>query len=188
MRADLCSVTQNGRRTISYMSVSMGLMADLDLKTEHLRWMGDARFVYGFLRGSTFFRLTHTVARLTFPNPVVIWQRPSPIKISFKASERDKLKMLENYQSAWHTRDEDGKTCWDDLDPSEKLPSLKHSETDTEGWEDFNLPTLYFYGGSMPYVSQCVSLTTFITSPFHPGPHPLSGTCFSGRWHCRTRA
>jgi len=113
----------------------MGLMADVDIKTEHLRWMGDTRFVYGFLRG-------------------IIWQRPSPIKISLKVSERDKLKLHENYQSAWHKRDDDGKTCWDDLDPSEKLPPLKHSETDTEGWEDVNLPTLYFYGGLMPYVGR----------------------------------
>jgi len=39
--------------------------------------------------------------------------------------------MHEDYQSAWHKRDEDRKTCWDDLDLSEKLPPLKHSETDT---------------------------------------------------------
>ena len=42
------------------MSVSIGLMADLDIKTEHLRWMGDTRFVYGFLRGGAFIRLTYT--------------------------------------------------------------------------------------------------------------------------------
>jgi hypothetical protein len=26
-------------------------MADIDLGTEHLRWMGSSRFTYGFLRG-----------------------------------------------------------------------------------------------------------------------------------------
>ena len=26
-------------------------MADLDLETEHLRWMGDSRFIYGFIKG-----------------------------------------------------------------------------------------------------------------------------------------
>ena len=96
--------------------------------------------------------------------------------------------MHENYQSAWNKQGEDGKTCWDDLDPSEKLPPLKHSETDTEGWENFDLPSLYFYGGLMPYVSQYVSLTVFIARASRPGPHPLSGTYFSGRWHCRTMA
>jgi len=39
---------------ISHMSASMGLMADLDINTEHLRWMGDTRFIYGFLRGGAF--------------------------------------------------------------------------------------------------------------------------------------
>ena len=42
------------------MSVSIGLMADLDIKTEHLRWMGDTRFVYGFLRGGASIRLIYT--------------------------------------------------------------------------------------------------------------------------------
>ena len=41
------------------MSVSIGLMADLDIKTEHLRWMGDTRFVYGFLRGGAFIRFIY---------------------------------------------------------------------------------------------------------------------------------
>lgn len=29
-------------------------MADLDLGTEHLRWMGDGRFILGYLQGGTF--------------------------------------------------------------------------------------------------------------------------------------
>lgn len=41
------------------MSVAIGLMADLDIGTEHLRWMGDTRFVYGFLRGSEFVCLVY---------------------------------------------------------------------------------------------------------------------------------
>ena len=64
---------------------------------------------------------------------VVTWQRPFPIKISLQVSERDKLKMHENYESSWHEQVEGQKTCWDDLDPSEKLLAVKHSETDTVG-------------------------------------------------------
>ena len=33
--------------------------------------------------------------------------------------------MHETYQSAWHMQESNGKTCWDDLHPSEKLPTLK---------------------------------------------------------------
>ncbi len=39
-------------RRWSFMSQAMGLMCDLDLGTENMRWMGDARFVVGFLKGS----------------------------------------------------------------------------------------------------------------------------------------
>lgn len=51
MNVDVFSVTQGGSRSISFMSQSLGLMADLDIGTENLRWMGDARFVFGFIRG-----------------------------------------------------------------------------------------------------------------------------------------
>ena len=95
--------------------------------------------------------------------------------------------MYENYQSAWHKQDNVGKTCWDDLHPSEKLPPLKYSEADTDGWEDFDVPVLYFYGGLMPYVSQCVSLSTSIVTISLPGSHLLSGIYFSGRWRYRTK-
>jgi sphingosine kinase len=51
MKADLFSVTMNSNRIYSFMSQAMGLMADLDIGTEHLRWMGDTRFLLGFLKG-----------------------------------------------------------------------------------------------------------------------------------------
>lgn len=44
------------------MSVAMGLMADLDIKTEHLRWMGETRFIYGFLRGGASTPLVYAIA------------------------------------------------------------------------------------------------------------------------------
>jgi diacylglycerol kinase family enzyme len=50
MKVDVFSVTQGGKRSISFMSQTSGLMADLDIGTENLRWMGDARFVFGFIR------------------------------------------------------------------------------------------------------------------------------------------
>lgn len=51
MKVDVFSLTQNGKRTISFMSQAVGLMADLDIGTENLRWMGDIRFVIGLARG-----------------------------------------------------------------------------------------------------------------------------------------
>ena len=46
---DLVSVTQGNTRTLSFLSQSVGIVAESDLGTEHLRWLGDARFTYGFL-------------------------------------------------------------------------------------------------------------------------------------------
>jgi sphingosine kinase len=50
MKVDLFSMTQNGTRTLSFMSQAVGLMADLDIGTENLRWMGDTRFIVGLFR------------------------------------------------------------------------------------------------------------------------------------------
>ncbi|RMD40841.1 hypothetical protein DV735_g4319, partial [Chaetothyriales sp. CBS 134920] len=46
---DLASITQGNSRTLSFLSQSLGIVAESDLGTEHIRWMGEARFTYGFL-------------------------------------------------------------------------------------------------------------------------------------------
>lgn len=50
---DLCSILllPEGKRRLSFLSQATGLMVDADIGTENLRWMGDARFMWGFLRG-----------------------------------------------------------------------------------------------------------------------------------------
>lgn len=46
---DLVSITQGDQRILSFLSQALGVIADLDLGTEHMRWMGAARFTVGFL-------------------------------------------------------------------------------------------------------------------------------------------
>ncbi|KAK3292068.1 ATP-NAD kinase-like domain-containing protein [Chaetomium fimeti] len=46
---DLVSVTHGGQRTISFLSQAVGLIAEIDLGTESMRWMGATRFTVGFL-------------------------------------------------------------------------------------------------------------------------------------------
>jgi sphingosine kinase len=46
---DLISITQGEERTISFLSQSIGIVAESDLGTDNIRWMGSARFTYGFL-------------------------------------------------------------------------------------------------------------------------------------------
>ncbi|PHH76005.1 hypothetical protein CDD82_4190 [Ophiocordyceps australis] len=46
---DLVSITQSNRRTVSFLSQSLGIVAESDLATEHLRWMGSFRFELGVM-------------------------------------------------------------------------------------------------------------------------------------------
>lgn len=46
---DLVSMTQGDRRILSFLSQSLGLVAECDLGTENLRWMGGSRFEVGIL-------------------------------------------------------------------------------------------------------------------------------------------
>ncbi|KAF8892551.1 ATP-NAD kinase-like domain-containing protein [Infundibulicybe gibba] len=137
MKVDVFSLTQQGKRTISFMSQALGLMAELDIGTEHLRWMGDARFMVGLIRG-------------------VIQFKSCPIQLSFKVAESDKFKMAEILQ----TRRLNDKnevpspvlSC--DAFEGEALPPLRYSNEDTDGWTTFNEPVLYVYAGKGPYVGR----------------------------------
>lgn len=44
---DLISITQGEKRFLSFLSQTLGIIAEADLGTEHLRWMGEHRFTYG---------------------------------------------------------------------------------------------------------------------------------------------
>lgn len=46
---DLVSITQGDRRIVSFLSQSLGIVAESDLGTENLRWMGGTRFTVGLM-------------------------------------------------------------------------------------------------------------------------------------------
>ncbi|KAF2215023.1 hypothetical protein CERZMDRAFT_66268 [Cercospora zeae-maydis SCOH1-5] len=46
---DLVAITQGDRRLYSFLSQSVGVIADTDLGTESLRWMGAFRFTWGII-------------------------------------------------------------------------------------------------------------------------------------------
>ncbi|KAF5018691.1 hypothetical protein F66182_9305 [Fusarium sp. NRRL 66182] len=48
---DLVSVTSGNDRIISFLSQTLGLIAECDLGTEHMRWMGSTRFDIGVAQG-----------------------------------------------------------------------------------------------------------------------------------------
>lgn len=43
-------------------------------------------------------------------------------------------------------------------DYNKNLPSLKHSQVNSEGWTTFEEPILYVYGGKGPYVGRYASI------------------------------
>ncbi|TFK42544.1 ATP-NAD kinase-like domain-containing protein [Crucibulum laeve] len=139
MKVDLFSFTQNGKRTVSFMSQALGLMADLDVGTEHLRWMGDVRFMVGLIRG-------------------IIQFKPCPVQLSFKVAENDKAKMAASLRTR-QMGDDDGNLAspvsfMSEESVSDALPPLKYLHEDEDGWTTFDEPLLYVYAGKGPYVGR----------------------------------
>ncbi|CUA68385.1 sphingosine kinase [Rhizoctonia solani] len=136
MPYDLCSFTQDGETSVSFLSQAIGLMADLDLGTEHLRWMGGARFIAGYLRG-------------------IINNKPCAMTLSIKMPNRDKSEMVQ----ALHRFKADPKlAAGPTLSVTENrestiTPSYLQEDVDAPGWFTFDKPVLYVYSGTMSYVS-----------------------------------
>ena len=63
-RLDLLAITQAGRLYFSFLSQAVGIVAESDLGTEHLRWMGESRFTYGIV--SRLLRKTAYPARVSY--------------------------------------------------------------------------------------------------------------------------
>ncbi|KZS99214.1 hypothetical protein SISNIDRAFT_546021 [Sistotremastrum niveocremeum HHB9708] len=124
MKLDLCLVTQKSSRTWSFMSQAMGLMADVDLGTEHLRWMGDARFMVGFLRE--------------------LWAlKRCPVTMEIKVVAEDKEQMVQQWKS---TRSSGERT--------RATNGVLGKPPSTSEWVTLDKPILYFYAGKMPYVAR----------------------------------
>ncbi|KAI0928500.1 hypothetical protein AcW1_005729 [Taiwanofungus camphoratus] len=143
MSVDICSVSQKDTRVLSFMSQCVGLFADVDIGTEHLRFMGPSRFVLGYIYG-------------------IMKMKACPVKLSLKNPESDKRKMVETlkaYHSKAKTQQQQITHKASNLTDNDStmvspLPELKHSAADGEGWITFDKPILYIYAGKGPYVSR----------------------------------
>ncbi|KAG1756719.1 ATP-NAD kinase-like domain-containing protein [Suillus paluster] len=133
LKTDLFSFTQGDRQRISFMSQTIGIMADIDIETEHLRWMGDTRFILGYLRA-------------------IIARKSCPIELSMKVVDQDKSRMMD----ALYARR--GGASPGLSSPSSSLLSddkkLDSSSSSDEEWTRFEKPILWMYAGQGPFVSQ----------------------------------
>ncbi|KAI9070372.1 hypothetical protein FKP32DRAFT_1586212 [Trametes sanguinea] len=144
MKIDLFSFTQGEKRYISFMSQSMGLIADVDLGTDPLRFMGAQRFILGFIYE-------------------VIRHKSNPYKVSIKVAQSDKRKMVQDMH-ADRARAQSTFSAHPDNDQPEQgeeesagLPPLRYKDADAsaeaEGWVTFEGPLMSLFAGKGPYVS-----------------------------------
>lgn len=154
---DLVSVTQGNRRLISFLSQALGIIAESDLGTEHLRWMGSMRFDFGVI--SRLFK-----------------KRCYPCDIAVKVEyEKDDVK---DHYRRFTT---DARTCA--VAPTQTngeqhdlgLPKLKHGTIQDdlpEGWELVSYDKIgNFYCGNVSF------------QPYVPSAHLDSNQTYSmDRW------
>ena len=146
---DLVSITQGDRRTLSFLSQSAGIVAESDLGTENLRWMGSARFTYGFLvrlLRQTLYPCDLAV-KVDIPDKAAIREHYRT-ELSNHASidDRRERPIGQEADGAFHSREEDG-----------GLPSLKYGSINDDlppGWNLVPYDKLRnFYSGNMAYMS-----------------------------------
>ncbi|KAG2349830.1 hypothetical protein BDR05DRAFT_986223 [Suillus weaverae] len=135
LKTDLFSFTQGDRRLISFMSQTIGITADIDIETEQLRWMGDTRFIIGYIRA-------------------VIARKSCPIELSMKVVDQDKSRMVD----ALHARRAGESPSPSGL-PSSLLSNDKKPDSASsshEEWTRFERPILWMYAGQGPFVSRAL--------------------------------
>ncbi|MCJ1382615.1 sphinganine kinase lcb4 [Xylographa soralifera] len=156
---DLVSVTQGESRTLSFLSQSLGIVAESDLGTDHLRWLGSARFTYGF-----FVRLLRKTIY--------------PCDLAVKVEIGTKAEIKRHCHTQYHSRlsMEERRRVPEQPKPSrspddEGLPALKYGTIADDLPIDWNLVPYgnlgNFYAGNMKYMAA--------DSPFFSAAFPNDG-------------
>ncbi|KAF4927448.1 Sphingoid long chain base kinase 4 [Colletotrichum viniferum] len=144
---DLVSITQGDRRLLSFLSQALGVVAESDLGTEHLRWMGGARFTVGFLQR-------------------IFQKKCYPCDLAVKVEIEDKHGVKEHYRqkmsNASATNLGEGPNAasvesGSSPDTHQGLPPLRYGTINDalpEGWESISSDTMgNFYCGNMAYMA-----------------------------------
>ena len=143
---DLVAITQGQARYLSFLSQSVGIVAESDLGTENIRWMGSARFTVGFL-----WRL---LGKTVYPAEVSVRveiEDKSAIKEAYKRTKSEQEALAAKMQGEDQDVDQDAQQ--DDAE----LPDLRYGtvlDSLPEDWQTLDMPTLgNFYCGNMTYMS-----------------------------------
>ncbi|OQO04830.1 hypothetical protein B0A48_07847 [Cryoendolithus antarcticus] len=152
---DLVAITQGDQKYYSFLSQSVGIIAESDLGTERLRWMGPMRFTWGIL------------VRL-------LGKTVYPAELSVAIEEDDKRVIKERYRKARTAHEQSGPQHSSPAIPrlsNDSLPPLRYGTISSPLPETFthqSLPTLgNFYTGNMAYMAP--------STPFFPVALPADG-------------
>lgn len=141
---DLVSITHGDRRTLSFLSQAIGIVAEVDLGTENLRWMGDARFTYGFL--------VRLLGKTVYPCDIavkVVDDDKTSIRARYRHTVQAEPPLVKSMHDPVHRRADD--------DSAQGLPSLAFGSVQDPlptGWALVPHPTIgNFYAGNMAYMT-----------------------------------
>ncbi|KAF9584264.1 sphinganine kinase lcb4 [Lunasporangiospora selenospora] len=153
MPADLCSITQGNNRYFSFVLQSFGLIADVDLGTEHMRWMGEARF---------------TVAALG----KLLSQTTYECELAFIPAETDIKKIHTQYNEKRKQPVVWAEQTHDELDENhatiiDRYGCATDSIKESDGWIVEKDRYITVVGGKMPWISK--------GSVSHPAVQPNDG-------------
>ncbi|KAJ7172102.1 ATP-NAD kinase-like domain-containing protein, partial [Mycena filopes] len=143
---DVCSVTQGDTRIYSFLSQAFGLMADLDMGTEWMRWVGGIRFVLGFLYGA-------------------ITGRRYAVELTLKIVESDKRRIADAYNAR-----PPSVSLPPPPEAQRSMPGLRFGSTDTPlprgvvhermeaplapGWHTFRTEVQFVVAGRLPWLAR----------------------------------
>lgn len=154
MPMDLVSVSQGERRYLSFLSQAIGIVAESDLGTDNIRWMGPARFTFGFL--------VRLLGKTTYP-----------CDVAYKIEIADKSNIKDHYHSAVSSSSEIGSDSNQiPITSRSGLPPLKYGTTTSSlssGWTPLTpFPNLgNLYTGNMCFMAP--------EAPFFPCALPTDG-------------
>lgn len=164
---DLVSITQGTTRTLSFLSQSVGIVAESDLGTEHLRWLGPARFTYGFL--------VRLLGKTVYPCDIAIKvaiDDKDAIREHYRREVGDYVAVTERRENN-HLTDDDASS--NTASGSEDgLPALRYGTVNDklpEGWETVPYDKLgNFYCGNVGHDSAFSHISALTDHRWHTWP------------------
>ncbi|KAF9093752.1 sphinganine kinase lcb4 [Mortierella sp. AM989] len=153
MPVDLCSVTQGLNRFFSFVLQSFGLIADVDLGSEHLRWMGEARFTVSAV-GKLLSQTTYSCELAYIPEECDI----NKIEAQYNEHRRQPVVWADQTHDEM---DQNHKTIVD------KFGRVSDPIKDTDGWVIERDQYATVVGAKLPWISK--------GSVSHPAAQPNDG-------------